>query len=97
MNTTTKGPWRLEAKGPGWYIVNDAGFNVAALNALRGDALLMASAPDLLAMLTRLQVALGNFCCDNCISYDDMEESHTELLDASIAADELVKKVRGQE
>jgi hypothetical protein len=59
------------------------------------DARLMESSPDLLAMLVRLQVALGDFCCAVGISYDDMEDEHKELLDASNAADELIKQVKG--
>lgn len=51
--------------------------------------------PDMLTALVRLQVALGDFCCAFGISYDDMEDEHKELLDASNAADELIKQVKG--
>ena len=50
---------------------------------------------ELLPILVRLQVALGDFCCAVGISYDDMEDEHKELLDASNAADELIKQVKG--
>jgi len=38
MSKHTSGLWELQAKGPGFYITTDDGFNVAVLNALPADA-----------------------------------------------------------
>ena len=59
-------------------------------------ARLNASAPQLLASLKRMQVALGAFCCDNCITEDDLEDSGSDLLDASREADALIAEVEGK-
>lgn len=54
MASYSKSPWRLEAKGPGWYIIDAENKNVAVLNATREDAILMAQAPSLLETLEAL-------------------------------------------
>lgn len=57
----------------------------------------MTTRAKLVKSLKRLQIALGEFCCDNCISHDDMEESHSELLNASNEADELLAEIAASE
>jgi hypothetical protein len=49
---------------------------------------------ELLAMLVRMQCALGEFCCAFGISYGDMEDEHRDLLQASEAADALIKRAK---
>ena len=72
----------------GWHVVSlhdaGSGINVSEIGKLA------IAAPALVAIVKRLQIALGEFCCHNCISYTDLEESHSELLNASEAADELL-------
>lgn len=65
-----------------------------SIDEINANARLIAAAPELLDMLVRMQVALGEFCCDNGISEVDMEESHVELLNVCNDADNLIKKVK---
>ena len=59
------------------------------------DKALIESAPDLIAIVKRMEVAIGNYCCANVITHDDMEDDDEgkELLDACNAADELLKRL----
>jgi hypothetical protein len=59
------------------------------------NARLIAAAPELLETLIRMQIALGQFCCSNCITEQDLEDGGDEILIASRAADTLIARMTG--
>jgi hypothetical protein len=48
----------------------------------------------LVDIVRRMQIALGEFCCDYQISEDDMEESSPNLLAVCGEAYELLEKLQ---
>ena len=86
----TPGPWRLQQKGPGFYVTTDSGFNVAAMNASPADANMITAAPDLYDACCKLQEVaqhLINDCGDQTV-IDWALEIHD-------AASDAIAKARG--
>jgi hypothetical protein len=57
------------------------------------NAAIMSRAPQMLACLKRMQVALGEFCCLNCITEDDLHEEGLDLLEASKEIDRIIADI----
>jgi hypothetical protein len=57
------------------------------------NAAIMSRAPQMLACLRRMQVALGEFCCLNCITEDDLHEEGLDLLEASKEIDRIIADI----
>jgi hypothetical protein len=98
MYEHTIGPWRAD----GWKIIGGDNSVIAKVvpwdetgGRREGVANLnvFLAAPDLLEMVIRLQVAFGQFCCDHCVTEQDLEDEGDDILEASRAADELLKRV----
>jgi len=87
MSKHTQGDWRLQVKGPGYYITTDSGFNVAVLNALPADAKLMAAAPAMLDILERI----------TC-QFESTPDKHSVLIGYSqiVEARNIIRKARGE-
>ena len=57
------------------------------------DMRLIAAAPKMLACMKRLQVAIGEFCCLNCITEEDLESEGLDLLEASKEVDRIIADI----
>jgi hypothetical protein len=87
--------WRSINDDGDWIIPKFDGPNQIDAQQAQANRDLMALSPELLAIVKRMEVAIGNYCCANGITHDDMEDDDEgkELLDACNAADELLKRL----
>jgi len=103
VHTPTEWACRYVASSGYWNITDENGRVIAHViqpwedtGATSELARLVTAAPRLLAMVKRLQTAIGAFCCDNCITEDDLEDGGDDILYASREADELLAKIAGK-